>query len=225
MSKNCGAELDVLGGLGLLLVLAAAGEQVCDAGCLQTHAVCGLKNLVAVFDFVERKFEPKFNGNEFAPDFFSGMHVVDGFVHAVLNSGFFFCPVDAFVLQGFQFGLVGFHLIAEAALLEGEVGEVAAVGHEDFAGDERFAGGGVGLFGVEVGEFEQAEGVDAGFERGDAEDAPFGVGNHLHERVFLVGGGGFLFEVAVEMGLVSDGIVCWEEDGLAGESGFDGVQR
>ncbi len=42
-----------LGGLGLLLVVAAAGEQVRDAGCVQTHTVCGLKNLVAVLDFVK----------------------------------------------------------------------------------------------------------------------------------------------------------------------------
>ncbi len=42
-----------LGGLGLLLVLAVLGKQVCNAGGLQTHAVRALQNLVTILDFVE----------------------------------------------------------------------------------------------------------------------------------------------------------------------------
>ncbi len=47
------AQLVWLGGLGLVLGVAAAGEQVCDARYLQTHAVGALKNLVAVLNFVK----------------------------------------------------------------------------------------------------------------------------------------------------------------------------
>ena len=60
MSKNGGTALGAdalsirfLGRLGLLLRVAAAGEQVCDARSLHTHAMSGLKNFIAVLDFVE----------------------------------------------------------------------------------------------------------------------------------------------------------------------------
>ena len=63
------------------------------------------------------------------------------------------------------------------------------------------------MFGMQIGEFEAADGVDAGFETGDAEDAPFGAGNHLDECVLFVGGGRVAFEVTVEMSLIGVRVV------------------
>jgi hypothetical protein len=65
------------------------------------------------------------------------------------------------------------------------------------------------------GEFAAADGVDAGFERGDAEEAPFSVADGLDKRLFRVGGGLILGEVAVEMLLVDGGIVGGEKNGSA----------
>ena len=107
------------------------------------------------------------------------------FVVTFLREFFFF--FGAVFLQLGEFGDIGFALVAEAALLQSEVGEIAAIGHEDFALDEGFAIDGVGVVGELIGEFEAADGVDAGFERGDAEQAPFGIGDRLDERFFFVG--------------------------------------
>jgi hypothetical protein len=54
--------------------------------------------------------------------------------------------------------------------------------------------------------------VDAVFEARNAQDSPFGVGDHLDQFVFLVGGGGLLFKVAIQVCLVSDGVVGGQED-------------
>jgi len=47
----------------------------------------------------------------------------------------------------------------------------------------------------------------------------------LHEIGFLVADGRELFRIRGEVALVFGGIVSGEQDGAAGERGFDGVQR
>jgi len=71
-------------------------------------------------------------------------------------------------------------LVAEGALLQSEIAEVSAMGHEDSAQDEGFAVVTIQEGGELIGEFEAADSVDAGFERGDAEEAPFGIGDGLN---------------------------------------------
>ena len=57
------------------------------------------------------------------------------------------------------------------------------------------------------GEFVTAEGVEAGFESGDAEETPFGVGDGLGEVFFdVVGGVEFLVDESDE-GLVGGDVV------------------
>ncbi len=128
-------------------------------------------------------------------------------------------------MECLQFGHIGFALIAEAAFLEGDVGEFFAVGPEDFSLNERLADGGIALIGIKVGEFELAHGPDAGFERGDAEKTPIGVRDGLDESAFLVGGRGELGVDAVNVLLVDDGVIGGQEDGATGKTRFDGVQR
>ena len=98
-------------------------------------------------------------------------------------------------------------MVTEAALLEGEVAEVPAIGHEDFGVDEGLAIGGIFFFGEKIGEFAAADGEDAGFERRNAEQTPFGVGNGLGESFFVVGGRGESEEVAVEVVVVGVDVV------------------
>ncbi len=67
------------------------------------------------------------------------------FVLAFLQEFFFL--LGAVFLQLGEFGDIGFTLIAETALLQSEVGEVEAIGDEDFALDEGFAIDGVCVVG------------------------------------------------------------------------------
>jgi len=57
------------------------------------------------------------------------------------------------------------------------------------------------------GEFVTAEGVEAGFEGGDAEEAPFGIGDGLREVLFDVVGGGEFFVDEGDEGLVGGDVV------------------
>jgi hypothetical protein len=50
--------------------------------------------------------------------------------------------------------------------------EIIATGQEDFGGDEVFGLEDIGFVGKLIGEFAAADGVDAGFERSDAEQTP-----------------------------------------------------
>jgi hypothetical protein len=97
-------------------------------------------------------------------------------------------------------------LIGEAALLEGDVGEVFLVGEIDFGDEGAFALDGIFDVGDERGDLGAAGGIDAGFERGDLTETPFGVGNGLDEVAFVVIGGGVLGEEAVEVFLVDGGV-------------------
>ncbi|MBV9300709.1 MAG: hypothetical protein JOY62_09370 [Acidobacteriaceae bacterium] len=74
-----------------------------------------------------------------------------------------------------------------------------------------------------LGKREAADGVDAHFERRDAEQAPFGVGERLRESGFFIAGGFVLIEEALDVLLVSGVIVARQQDGAAGEPGFDRI--
>ena len=89
--------------------------------------------------------------------------------------------------------------------------------------DQRGADGLV-LIGEQANEFKAAEGVDAGFERGDAQQAPFGIGERLDERALRIGGGLPLSFAAGNVSGVGGGVLRWQEDGAAGEAGFQCVQ-
>jgi len=80
------------------------------------------------------------------------------------------------------------------------------------AEDEGFENGWVGAVG---GEFHTAEGVEAGFESGDAQEAPFGIGDGLGE-VFLTVAGGAEFPIDErDEGLVGRDVIRWQEDRAA----------
>ena len=126
-------------------------------------------------------------------------------------------------LESFEFFGIQFAMAAQASFLQCEVGEIALIDQLDFCVDESGADGGVCLVGKEAGEFELTDGADAGFEAWDAKEAPFGIGDGLDEIFFFVGGGlVFLFVTRDVIGVGGD-VVGGKEDGLAGETGSDGV--
>ena len=94
-----------------------------------------------------------------------------------------------------------------------------------FGLDESLAGSGIFFFREQIGEFAAAHGVEAGFERGDAEKPPLGIGDGLGESFFVVGGGGELQKRAVEMVVVGVAVVGGQQERAAGEPGFDGVEE
>ena len=58
------------------------------------------------------------------------------------------------------------------------------------------------------GEFAFADGVDAGFKFGDAEETPFGVGDHLDESALFVVDGSVFGEVAFDVSGVEGCVFC-----------------
>jgi hypothetical protein len=70
--------------------------------------------------------------------------------------------------------------------LEGEIAKVLFVSaaNEDFESDRIAA--------ALRAEFGTAHGDETGFQSGDAEETPFGVGHSLHEVTFVAGGWGEL---------------------------------
>ena len=71
-----------------------------------------------------------------------------------------------------------------------------------------------------VCKFFVADGVDAGFEIGDAEETPFGVDDGLDEVFFEGADGLVVFDEDGAEFLVGFEVFIGEEDGLAGEGGF-----
>ena len=132
--------------------------------------------------------------------------------------------VPGVATEFFEFGDIFFAVVAEAALLEGEVGEFLAVEIEDLGLEEGFVGGWIGFVGDLAGEFFAAESVEAGFERSDAEETPFGVADGLERAFFVVVGGGVFTDDAGDVLFVDGDVVSWEEDGAAGQTGFDGAE-
>jgi hypothetical protein len=124
------------------------------------------------------------------------------------------------LLQGFEFGDVSFALAAKAGFLESEIVEIFAEGEEDLGFNHGGADARVGFVGELFGELAAADGVDTGFERWNAEQAPFGIGDGLHERFLGVGGGLVVEEEALDVLGIGGNVVGWQQDGAAGETGF-----
>ncbi len=143
----------------------------------------------------------------------------------LVNDGLFGAPLflDAILLQLFELSGVGFMMIAETAFLQGQVLELLFIEELDFGVDESVAFSRVGFGAEEIGLFEAGDGEYAGFERSDAVNAPFGIGDELNETIFLVGCGRPMIEDTFNEGLIDDGVFCGEQNSLAGESGFQGV--
>jgi hypothetical protein len=81
----------------------------------------------------------------------------------------------AILLEFAESGEIFFAMPAQTIFLNAQVVQLALVDKEDFGFDEVLADFRVFL-GKLIGEFETADGIDAEFERGDAEQSPFGIG-------------------------------------------------
>jgi hypothetical protein len=68
------------------------------------------------------------------------------------------------------------------------------------------------------------ERVNSHFERRDAKQPPFGVGDRLDERFFGSRRRFVLVEKSLDVLLVSCGFFAGQQDGAAGQSGFHGVE-
>ncbi len=124
----------------------------------------------------------------------------------VLEQEFFFG--DAVVLELAEFGEIFFAVAAEAGFLDLEIAQLFFVLEE----------------GIELGDALFAAALkESQFERRDAKEPPVGVGERLDEDGFAFGDGLELVFVLFDVVLVAGGIVGREQDGAAGESGFDGV--
>jgi len=130
----------------------------------------------------------------------------------------------ALFLQGFELGDVGFALAAETGFLESEIAEIFTEGEEDLGFDHGGADGGVRFVGEFLGELAAADGVDAGFERRDAEQAPFGIGDELHQSLLGIRGRLMVEEETFDVVGVGFDVVGGQQDGAAGEPGFEGVR-
>ena len=87
----------------------------------------------------------------------------------------------AFGAQVFEFLDFAFEMTLQARLLQGEVRQRFAARFEDLGFDEERVGIGIGLqF------FSAASGIDGGFEHGNAQEAPLGVGDFLDDEFFDV---------------------------------------
>ncbi len=112
-------------------------------------------------------------------------------------------------MEAAEFGGVFFKLIAEAAFLQGEVAQVLLKGAEDLSFEHAGAEFGVAFVSTVGGEFGAANGVETGFEGGDAEEAPFCIGDGLDEVLFVVVGRGEFPVDEGDEGLVGGDVVCW----------------
>ena len=82
--------------------------------------------------------------------------------------------------------MILFELIAEAAFLQGEVPQIFLISAEDVGFEHGGAELGVGLcLPTSAASSNAAEGVEAGFEGGDAEETPFGINDRLDEVFFV----------------------------------------
>ncbi len=126
-------------------------------------------------------------------------------------------------LQVFELGLILLAMLAETAFLNAEIRELPLISDKNLRIDERGLNGRVGAFEL-IGELDATEGVDAHFERGDAKQTPFGIGERLDERVFGVGAGLLFGEEAPDVLFVRSSIITRQQNGAASESGFDGVE-
>ena len=122
-----------------------------------------------------------------------------------------------------EFGNELGELTAKAAFLESEIAEVFFVSTVNEGFEHGCADLLVGFVSAFASEFMTAESVIAGFESGNAEQAPFGIGYRL-AKVFFVGVERLILAAEdFDEVFVSPHIVRWQEDGAAGETGFDGI--
>ncbi len=124
----------------------------------------------------------------------------------------------------FQFGQVFLALAAEAAFLNAEVVELALIGDENMRVDQSGANGSILVFEL-AGELEAAKGVDAHLERGNAKETPLRISERLDEIFFVVTDGLMVFEISLDVPLISSGIIGGQQDSAAGETGFNSIQR
>jgi hypothetical protein len=130
----------------------------------------------------------------------------------------------ALLLQAAERG--GFFLAAadEPGLLKLQVTELLFVNEMSVQLDEAAADAGMLLVFEQAGELDATFGVDGHFERGNAAQAPGDIGEGLDQlALFEAGGLQFVF-VGGDVALVFGGVVTGEQDGGAGEPGFDGIQ-
>jgi hypothetical protein len=127
-------------------------------------------------------------------------------------------------LKLLEIGGVLYQLPAEAGFLDAQVVQLAMIGEIGVGFDERRTECGI-LIIEDVGKFDAAKGVDPGFERGDAEQAPGGIGEGLGERGFGVSGGLPFGEEGCDVVFVGGGIVGGKQHGAAGESRFNSIER
>ncbi len=125
-------------------------------------------------------------------------------------------------LELLERGGVLFALATQAVLLNAQIVELALVGEEDFRFDELFADG-FFFVGEEFGEFQTADGVNSGFERRNALEAPFGVRQRLHEILFGFARGLIAFVEAGDVGFVERGVFSREQDRATRQTRFEGV--
>ncbi len=130
----------------------------------------------------------------------------------------------AFGLESAEFGHFLFAAAGEPGFLELEVAEVLTVGAADFHFENGSEAGAVEFF-VGGGEFFLADGEEGVFEGWNSVETPAEVGDGLYEGGFFGADGFQQFFVREDVGLIGDGVVGREEDGDAGEAGFEGVER
>jgi hypothetical protein len=140
----------------------------------------------------------------------------------IFKSGRFFGL--AFVLELAEFSHFLFAAAGQAGFVEMQILELLFVDEHGVHFDHDGAIG-RGVVWEERVEFEAAFGEQGHFEAGDASQTPAGVGNGLHESAFFGADGLELFFVGEDVGLVAGGVVRRQEDGMASEAGFDGVER
>ena len=63
-----------------------------------------------------------------------------------------------------------------------------------------------------------------GFEGRDAQETPLGFGKLIGESAFFVRRWRVLIEKALHMRFACGRVICVQENGAAGQSGFDGVE-
>lgn len=129
----------------------------------------------------------------------------------------------AFSGEALQFRLVFFVLPAKARFLDGEVIEVTTISEKNPGFDHGFADRFLLFVRKLGGELASSNRVDSGFERRNALEPPERIGEGLSETLFFVFNGGELFEDSFDVGLKGRDVFGWQEDGAAGETGFQSV--
>ena len=128
------------------------------------------------------------------------------------EQGFLFETGGLDFFEGFE---IFFAVAAETVFLEIEVLEIALVFEVDLDFEEMGRDG--------FGEFTTTDGEDAGFESGNAAEAPLGVDERLDERLFFEGDGLVVSDEDLAEFFVFGDVVSRQKNGLAGEGGFDGI--